>query len=321
MKLMNHPSFHSKLPSQRGFTLIELLVVIAIIAILAAMLLPTLKNAKQQAQGVKCLSNNRQLALAWRMYADDSRDYIPLSSMTAPGDPLGAKVNQYAWTSEEMDFTSKPDNWDPTDILTRPLGPYLARQVQVMRCPADTSVVHTNASNTGSVVPRIRTISMNFYLGGFGTENACGGVGVGSWCSDYPVYLKQAQLNDTVHAPGAANTWIFIDERQDTINWGNFLCDMGGFPNGTSKAAPNLYEFNEDLPGLYHNNGSGFSFADGHAEIHHWVNWKKQLQVAPLQQDATTAFRGSGAKFPMAYSEDVPWLQFRSARPIHPYVP
>src|ERR1700690_1947230 len=103
-----HENQGAKLPSgPRGFTLIELLVVIAIIAILAALLLPALAKAKLKAQGVMCMNNHKQLALAWRMYAEDNIDRITYASTAGnvarppsndPNDP-----DNYAWSGAHMD--------------------------------------------------------------------------------------------------------------------------------------------------------------------------------------------------------------------------
>jgi prepilin-type N-terminal cleavage/methylation domain-containing protein/prepilin-type processing-associated H-X9-DG protein len=286
-----------------AFTLIELLVAIAIIAILAALLLPALKGAKEESMGIKCTSNMRQMSLGWRMYAQENREFIVLASQKA--DTFNDPLSQYAWTQNDEDFADDPRNYDPSvDITDRPLYPYI-NSYMVYRCPADTSVINHN----GQLKPRVRSVSMNFFLGGFGGENAT--YADASWGSKYPIYMKTTDLVPG-RSPGPSETFVFLDERLDCINWGNFCADMAG----DQPDDPNFYAFAEDMPGMYHNRSASFAFADGHAAIQHWLDPKT---TPPYTTPNPQPFLPQGPAVPTRYVQgdvDVRWLQLHSVRAI-----
>jgi prepilin-type N-terminal cleavage/methylation domain-containing protein len=272
---------------REGFTLIELLVAIAIIAILAALLLPALGNAKSKTHGINCMNNHRQLSLAWRMYSDDNQDRLLYASEL----PWLPETFGSAWVTGTLDFDpNKPTNWNPDLTIKRsPMWPYSGNSLAIWKCPADRSGIMVN----GEFKPRVRSISMNIFLGGWaGTDG-----GWGEIFSAYKIYMKQSELHD----PGPAKVFVFLDMREDSIDMGNFATRMEGWPGQSD-----LYGF-FDLPGYYHHHACGFSFADGHSEIR---RWRDDRTMPPIVRGGFV-----NDQFSSPNNQDVEWLQDKSSRP------
>ena len=131
-------------PSNLGFTLVELLVVTMIIMILSGILLPVLTQAKQKAQGIKCMCNLRQMTFAWTLYAMDSEDKL------LPNHPLKPE-RQWIKAYFRAGVKNNPDHTNTVHLKESYLSSYLEK-TDVYKCLSDkTRNLHSRAGVDKSI--------------------------------------------------------------------------------------------------------------------------------------------------------------------------
>jgi prepilin-type N-terminal cleavage/methylation domain-containing protein len=223
----------------QAFTLVELLVVMGVIGVLAALMLPVMTKARDHAKRIQCINVEKQLVLAWTMYASDNDDRL-----ASNGKPMAPEVYP-KWVNGA--FINPSDATNVVNITDQSLfGNYIHNR-QTYVCPGDPSTVNY----CGHPYPRVRSYAMNNYLGWEGDE-------------DYRLSLagwRVARKFTEIDNPSPSETFVFQDVNNKSICWPYFgvIMDQEAFFN---------------FPSSLHTKGGVVSFADGSVRAHRWLDMR-----------------------------------------------
>ncbi len=222
----------------KGFTLIELLVVIAIIAILMAILMPTLHRAREQGQRAACLSNVKQLTMAWIMYADENDNKIVNGSTGGPGQN-NVPSNENGWVHWVGYSDQTTDDMQIQAIWDGALYPYIKTE-KLYKCPS-------------GLRGEMRTYSITDAMNGWPTA---------------PALIVKNRMR--IDRPG--ERLVFVDEGWATLASWSIPYDKESWWGSTPGVSGILNNRNNDCPPVRHGNGTDFSLADGHGEYWKWTD-------------------------------------------------